>query len=180
MEPAMPKRSALCLTLCLLLLGTALCGPARADELTEAKRADIRKLMDITGSGALGKQFAGIMTKQMVETLRRSRPDIPARTLDIVQREVTALISEKLDGPGGMLDRMVPLYAAAFSHQEIRDILAFYQTPTGKKAIAAMPALLRDGQKIGADMAKEIIPELKQRLKTALSNEGVVLDKLPD
>ncbi len=89
------------------------------------------------------------------------------------------MIRESVDAPGGMLDRMVPLYAGTFTHQEIRELLAFYNTPTGRKAAASMPGLMRQGQQIGESMAREMGPELKRRLKAALSKEGVVLDRMP-
>ena len=169
-------RVALSLALCLLLAAAA---PAWADELTPAKQADIRLLLNVAGSGAVGRQLAQLSTQQIMQALRRQRPDIPTRTLAVVEREVGGMIRESVDAPGGMLDRMVPLYAGTFTHQEIRELLAFYTTPTGRKAAASMPGLMRQGQQIGESMAREMGPELKRRLKAALSKEGVVLDKMP-
>jgi len=83
-----------------------------------------------------------------------------------------ALVTEKVDAPGGVLDRMVPLYAEAYTHQEVRDLLAFYQSPTGKKAVAATPGLMRGGEKIGQELARGIGPELQQRIDAALQREG--------
>ncbi|HWR04715.1 MAG TPA: DUF2059 domain-containing protein [Humidesulfovibrio sp.] len=167
----------LVLSLCLALV--ALC-PARADELTPQKQADIQRLLDVSGGAALGKQLPAVITRQVVLSLKQKRPDIPAQSLAVVEREVMAVMKQKLEGPGGMLDRLVPLYAKTFTQQEIKDMLAFYESPTGRKAAAALPGLLREGQKIGEELAKEIGPELKRRLTEALSKEGVVLDRLPD
>lgn len=167
------------LALALCLTAVCLGGTARADELTPAKKADIRLLLDVSGSGQVGRQLAATITQQLVQTLRQTRPDISTRALAIVERETAAVIIETVDAPGGMLDRMVPLYAGTFTHQEIRELLAFYESPVGKKSVAALPGLMRAGQKIGENMSREIGPELKRRLITALSQEGVVLDRLP-
>ena len=43
-----------------------------------------------------------------------------------------------------------------------------------------MPQLIAAGQRIGADISKELLPELKQRLTKALGKGGEVLDKLPE
>jgi len=160
-------------------LGIIALPAARAEELSEAKREAVRQLMQSSGAGAMGKQLAGMITQQLVSTLRKSRPNIPAQTLGIIERETTAIITESVDAPGGLLDRMVPLYAETFTQEEIEAMLAFYQSPAGKKSVAAMPGLLRAGQQIGLQYAKDLAPVLKQRLKTALAREGVVLDKLP-
>jgi uncharacterized protein len=170
-------RLALSLALCLVL--AALC-PARAEDLTPQKQADIRRLLEVSGGASGGRLMSQTLTRQVIASLRQKRPDIPAQTLVVVERELTAVMKQTLDGPNGLLERMVPLYGNTFSHQEIRDMLAFYESPTGRKAAAALPGLMREGQKIGEDLAKEIGPDLKRRLTEALSKEGVVLDRLPD
>jgi hypothetical protein len=161
------------------VLSCLLCATALADELTPAKQADIKLLLQTSGGATVGKKMATQMTRQIVETLRRSRPDIPVRTLAIVEQEVIKMFTETFDAPGGVLDRLVPLYANTFTHQEIREILAFYQSPTGKKAVAALPQLMQEGQKIGQGLAREVAPELNRRIKAALKQEGVILDKMP-
>jgi len=174
----MQKRLVLTLTLTLLLLLPA--ARAQAEEMTLEKQADIRQMIELSGAQTMGKQLAATMTQQYTAVLRRTRPDIPPRVLAVVERVTTAVIAEKVDAPGGLIDRIVPLYANTFSHQEIREILAFYRSPAGRKITASMPGLMRDGQKIGMELAKEMGPELKRRLVEALSKEAVVLDRLPD
>lgn len=169
MSARIPLPLALCLALCLAL---AAAGGARADELTPAKKADIQLLLKISGSSAIGKQMGQAITNSVLESLRRSQPTIPPKALAIIERETMALVAEKVDAPGGVLDRMVPLYAEAYTHQEVRDLLAFYQSPTGKKAVAATPGLMRGGEKIGQELAQGIGPELQQRIDAALQREG--------
>ncbi|MDQ7836741.1 MAG: DUF2059 domain-containing protein [Humidesulfovibrio sp.] len=162
-----------CILAC--LLGTT----ALADELTPAKQADIKLLLASSGGATVGKKMASIMTRQIVETLRRTRPDIPVHSLAIVEREVVKMFTETFDAPGGVVDRLVPLYASTFTHEEVRELLAFYQSPTGKKAVASLPRLMVEGQKIGQQLARDVAPELNRRIKEALKQEGVVLDKMP-
>ena len=69
--------------------------------------------------------------------------------------------------PVYFIDLMVDLYARYFTEQEIRDLIDFYQTPTGQKSIAVMPALMQDsmeageawGRKVGERVAKEVLSE---------------------
>lgn len=178
-----PLLARLILGLC-LCLGFAPAAQAQAaqiiDELTQQKQADIRRLMDISGGASSGRLMSQALTRQIIASLRQKRPDIPEQTLAVVDRELSAVMKQTLDGPDGLLERMVPLYAKTFTHQEIRDMLAFYESPTGRKAAASLPGLMREGQKIGEDLARQMLPELKRRLTEALSKEGVVLDRLPE
>jgi len=176
LESPLPKRLAAALALAALLLAALPCPAARADELTPAKIADTKLMLETSGSAMVGKQLAATMTRQLVSVLRKSRPDISPQAFAVVEREITGLLTEKIDAPGGMLDRLVPLYAKTFTHAEIKDILAFYHSPAGQKMLVSFPALYREGQKIGQAYAKELGPEIRLRINEALLKEGVSLE----
>jgi len=161
----------LALALCCLCATAAL-----ADELTQAKIADTKKMLEASGGVMVGKQLASNMTQQIISILRKTRPDINARALAVVERELNSFLAEKIDAPGGMVDRLVPLYANTFSHDEIKQILAFYQSPVGRKTLREFPQLYREGRKLGEAYAKEFGPELRLRLNEALLKEGVSLE----
>ena len=162
----------LALALCL-----AFAAPASADDLTPAKAADIQLLLKVSGSSDVGKQLSEIMTNEIIGALRRQQPNILPQNLAIIEREILALMLEKFNGPGGILDKLTPVYAATFTHGEIRDMLAFYQSPTGRKSVEATPALMREGARIGQELSQSIDGELKSRLKAALDREGVPTKK---
>ena len=46
-------------------------------------------------------------------------------------------------------DDFLSLYMESFTETELREMIAFYQTPTGKKAIKMMPELVQKGAQIG-------------------------------
>ena len=64
--------------------------------------------------------------------------------------------------------QMKQLYVQAFSDYEIREITAFYQTAIGKKFIAALPNLMKDGAQIGMQEAQVKQVKLMERLKPFL------------
>ena len=43
---------------------------------------------------------------------------------------------------------LIQLYAESFSEQELRELIAFYRTPTGQKTIALLPELTRKGPRL--------------------------------
>lgn len=115
------------------LLSGLLSQVAIADELTNAKIRDIKRLMDVTGAANLSIQFASATSQRMSQSLKASRPEIPDHVLAVIDREFMALLSEKMSAPGGMLDQVIPVYDKYFTHQEIQELIVFYQTPVGKK-----------------------------------------------
>lgn len=64
-------------------------------------------------------------------------------------------------------DDYVKLYMQAFSEPELRELITFYKTPTGKKAVKQMPQLLQKGAELGAVRVREHMGELMQMLQQA-------------
>jgi hypothetical protein len=77
-----------------------------------------------------------------------------------------------------ILELAVPAYDRHFSHEEINELIKFYQTPLGQKAISTLPKLSNElradggrvGQQIGRDAMAEVLaehPDLAQQLEEA-------------
>ena len=60
--------------------------------------------------------------------------------------------------------QLAQLYVNAFSTKELADIVAFYETPTGKKAIAVMPTLFNQGSALAMAQIKGKLPEFQQKV----------------
>jgi hypothetical protein len=142
------------------------------DDLTEAKRADIEALLEVTGSLRVGQQMSELMVGQMTETLKQARPDIEPRLYDVLRDEVNTLLEESLPA---FAELMVPLYHRHFSHEEIRQLLAFYRTDIGRKAIAVMPLLVQESMQLGQQWGLSIAPLIERRIRERFLDEGVDL-----
>ena len=71
--------------------------PACAQALDESFRADVEKLMQVTGAAQLGAQMVSTITAQVLEGMKRSQPSLPERAVAIV-REV---LDASADAPPG-------------------------------------------------------------------------------
>jgi hypothetical protein len=156
----------LALVLCCLCASAAL-----ADELTPEKIADTKQLLTLSGSTRITNQLADTLARQITTALRKKRPELSDQALRKVEREVRAAVVEKMLGPGGPLDRLVPIYASRFSHEEIRQIVDFYKSPVGRKMAQTMPELHLEAQKLGLQFARELGPEIKLRINETLLKE---------
>lgn len=156
-----------------LLLCAALA--SHADDLTDAKRSDIRKLIASTGSDRIAAQFAGAVTQSLAHSLKATHPDMPERMFAAIRQDLTTMFAERMDAPGGMIDRVVPVYHKHFSHEEIRELLAFYQTAIGRKAIDVLPSVVGESTAIGQAWGRGLGPEIRRVVGAALGKEGYAM-----
>jgi uncharacterized protein len=67
--------------------------------------------------------------------------------------------------------QMVTLYTDTFTEAELRDLNAFYKTPTGQKSITVMPELFQKGMAIGQKAVKEHVGELQEAVDKKLKEQ---------
>jgi hypothetical protein len=156
-----------------LALLSALATVARADELTPAKKADIRRLLEIMDAAKLAQQFASQNGRNMLRVMRLSRPGLPERAQGVIEAEAAKVYAQRIGAPDGLIDRVIPVYDRRFTHAEIKEILSFYRTPAGRKSIALMPDLFREMVDVANRWGKTLRPEIQDRALAALKREGL-------
>ncbi len=119
-----------------------------ADEA--GKEADIRKLLQLTGN----LQMVNQMKSQMIEQMRQASPDLPAEMLTELSNEMRA---EDLE------NAMVPIYAKHFTNEEIKQLIAFYDSPFGKKLIREMPQIIAEANVVGADWGQGVVKRVARK-----------------
>lgn len=116
------------------------------------KTADIRRLMQVTGTEKAVLQ----MTGQMINQMRQTDSRIPAEFWTRFQAKIK---------PNELLSLLVPVYEKNYTKTEVKQLLAFYETPLGRKLIATTPVVMMESQQIGATWgrkkAQEVIAEMQ-------------------
>lgn len=126
---------------------------AKQTAIDPAEEADIRKLMDLVGAKALVVQRMAAMEKALRPLMIRSLPPGAYR------EKLVDLFLQKFDSeadPQKALDLEVPIYAEYFSDEEIRELIQFYETPLGEKAILALPKIMAESQAADEDWGKKV------------------------
>jgi uncharacterized protein len=143
----------------LLVLGTIAPAAAYADTANPPgdvgkpeKLKDIRRLLDLTGSGKLGMQVMG----QMIQQFKQMLPNVPVSFWNEFQKEANA---------DELVNLIVPIYDRHLSHAEIKDIIKFYETPTGKKFVSVLPAVTQESMDAGRSWGMQLATRLQTRLK---------------
>jgi len=116
-----------------------------------AKRADIRRMMELSGAGKLGVQ----VMNQMIAAFKQSMPGLPDKFWKDFMAEVD---------PNELVEIVIPSYDKYFTHNEIKELIKFYESPVGKKLTGVQPHILQEcmtagqewGRKLGEKVAKKL------------------------
>lgn len=165
------RKTILTLTLLFFFSGSLLA----ADNISPGKRADIEKLMKITGALKIAKQMSDAIVNNMTRAIKASRPDVPDRMFDILTEEVNKIIEEQMVAKGGYLEMTILIYDKYFTHKDIKGLLSFYQTELGKKTIKALPQIMQESMKAGQLWGQALGPLIQERVINRFKEEGIDL-----
>ena len=146
-------------------------GAAPAQTIAPAFEQDIRRLLDVTGAQKLGEQLANTFMQQFSQSIRASNPNIPPRAMEIAIDVTTKMFKERYPA---LMPKLVAAYAKLLTHDEVRQMLAFYETPLGKRMIEVTPALSQAGAQAGAEWGQAMIPDLQAEMQRRFKAEGLI------
>ena len=155
----MARRLRCALTVCAFLaigqqgiaqtLGQAAVAARKAPAVDPALRADIEKLMVITGSADLAAQMASQVTDAFLNSFKESTQNVvPPRAIEIIRELFQTEFARAFGGPE-IRDQQIALYAKYFTHADVKGMIAFYENDLGRKAVAHIPSLMREGGEVG-------------------------------
>lgn len=82
-------------------------------------------------------------------------------------RDVNRRFFEKHMSWESLKDEFISVFMEEFSEDEIRELTAFYKTPTGKKTVRKLPVLMARGSRLQARLMRENMPELERMIREA-------------
>lgn len=156
-------------TLFLAILLTLIPHVTWADDLTPAKEAGIRTLIGLTGTDRIGLALGAELTRRLLEALHTTGEEIPGEIYVIVNEEVKGVLEERMPE---LLNDLIPVYHRHFEHGEILDLIAFYRSPAGQKALQVMPQLQQASREIGLGWGERLGLDVMTRIDRRLDREG--------
>jgi len=114
---------------------------------------DIVRLLELSGSDKIADQ----MFNHLVATFKKTNPEIPDKFWETFKEEIDA---------AGYYHLVIPIYEKYYTHEEIRQLIDFYNTPIGQKTIRVTPMVMQEsiaaGQKWGAELGKKVHKRLME------------------
>ena len=129
---------------------TPIAAQAPIDSGTAAAARQLIELMDVPRLALAGMEAN-------IPALKLAMPQTP----DQFWTEMLELAKRDL---GQLVDSITPLYARRFSLPELQALIAFYQSPAGKRLVQIQPALVKESTEIGQRWGAKIGAEAAQRL----------------
>ena len=144
---------------------------ASAQQSSPAAMASAKELITITGATTLfSPLIAGVVEQAKVLYLQQN----PALAKDL--NEIATQIRTGLQPRFSELtEEVARLYAANFSEQELKDILAFYKTTAGKKLLAEQPKVVDTSMKFAQDWANKLSDQVIAKMRDELKKRGHAL-----
>jgi len=155
----------------------ALAAPSKIDP---GKEADIRRLLELIGAKGMASQSVNSMSATLRPLMINSLPpgDYRGKLIDLW----LAKFLTKLDVQQ-MVDAAIPLYDRYFTDDEIKGLIAFYQTAVGQKSVSMVPKISADmqsqGVKLGQDAGRQAMlevlaenPDLAKALSAARAQQS--------
>jgi hypothetical protein len=140
---------------------------AHADDAS--KLAKVHEFFEISKADQLStqvmKQVMDQMNSGMMQQLTGTHLTADQqKQLNEFNKQVQAIMTSSL-GWDKLEPEYAKLYVAAYSEQQLDDILAFYKSPTGQAMVEKNPELLKQSSVIAQQHLMSAMPELQKLMK---------------
>jgi hypothetical protein len=154
-----------------LLVPSAWAQPASVSQTVDP---DVQHLIELTGASRVGTQMASLVATQILKQLQQQHPDVPPRAVEIVRGTLDEEFQAAFAPDGALLREVGAVWGSHFTHEEIQTLIAFYETPLGRKLVDHTPAIMQECAQAGAAWAQQNIPAISKKIQDRLRAEGLI------
>jgi hypothetical protein len=133
-----------------------------------AAMATANELIKVTGATSLFKPLIAGVIEQAKTPFLQQDPTV-AQDLNQIAAKINADLEPRFTE---LTSEVATLYATHFSDQELKAILAFYQSPVGKKMLAQQPKIIDASMNFAQHWANKLSDEVIQRMRAELKKRG--------
>ena len=152
----------------MLALAVAAAGTAHAQQASPAALASARELMELKGVKSLVEPVVVGVVEQTKGSILQTNPGL-SKDLEEVSAQLRA---EYQPRTAEVTNEIVRLYAQRFTEQELKDAVAFYKTPAGKKMLAEEPKILDETYARLQQWANRLQEEVASRVRVEMKKRG--------
>ena len=142
--------------------------PSFAQAPDNQAQADIRRLLSINGAFDGVEKIADDVVPLFVDPIKVARPDLPERFFVVLKEVVRAEMARMFTGTDSIQEDYVKLYAEHFSEADITSMLAFYESPVGRKVAAFQPVLRQESIPIARRWLERNTPRISAEIEKQL------------
>jgi uncharacterized protein len=166
MMPRLFVPTARAVALGLALAAATVCAQAQAP--SAATLASARELMELKGVKNLVEPVVIGVVQQTTGTILQTNPGL-SKDLDEVSAQLRSEYQPRI---AEMTNEIVKLYAQHFTEQELKDAVAFYKSPVGKKILTEEPKILDESYARIQQWANRLQDEVMVRVRAEMKKRG--------
>jgi len=154
-----------------VLLGAAIlavAAPAMAQEVPPEQLALARKYVDLTDSASVYEVTLVEIGLGTLRELTTQNPEL-AKETDLA---VGKVLEEYRDRKSELMDQFARVYAVRFTVEELQEIVAFYESPTGQKLARANTEVNSDLQAVLQVFTNNTRSEFFAKVRAELRSQG--------
>ena len=142
--------------------------PAVAQEVPPEQLALARKYIELTDNASV---YEITLVEIGIGTMRQIVTQNP-ELVDETDAAVGKILEEYRDRKGELIDQFARIYAVRFSVEELQEIVAFYESPTGQKLAQANTEVNSDLQAVLQVFTNNTRPEFFAKVRAELRAQG--------
>ena len=127
-----------------------------------------KELIDLKGAASAYDPLVNGVIEYHKNFYLQTNPTLQRDLDQVAQKLTTDLAPRKAE----MQQELTRIYAAHFSEQELKDALAFYKTPLGKKLISEEPKALEESMKAADDWSRTFATEVDAKFRAEMQKRG--------
>lgn len=143
-------------------------GPAVAQQPSASSVALAKEVIAAKGANQIFDQVLPGVIEQAKNMFVQQNPML-SRDLNEVAGRLRNELRSRTSEP---TEEMARLYAARFSEQELRDVLAFYKSPLGQKVIVEEPKILDSSVSQANTWARSLSDDVMTKFRTEMKKKG--------
>lgn len=151
-----------------LALGSA---AAFAQQPTPGAMATAKELVTVSGATALFNPLIAGVVEQAKNLFLQQNPGL-SKDLNEISTNMRNELAPRFNE---LSDEVARLYATHFTEQELKEILAFYKSPAGKKMLNEQPQVVDASMKFAQNWANTLSDEVIAKMRAELKKRGHAL-----
>lgn len=151
------------------VLGLTFAGAASAqNKPTPAALLVAKELIDLKGATKAFDPLVNGVIEYQKNVFMQTNPNLSKDLNSVAQLLANELASRKIE----MQQNLARIYAQHFSEQELKDALAFYKSPLGKKLTAEEPKAQEESMKAADDWSRTFSAEVAEKFRAEMKKRG--------
>lgn len=144
-------------------------GPAaHAEQPPAGSVAAAKQLIAATGATAMFNPLIAGVVEQAKLLFLQQDPAL-AGDLNVIAAKMRTDLQPRF---GEITDEVAVLYAKNFTEPELKEILAFYKTPTGQKLLKTQPNIIGSSMDFARNWANKLSEEVVVKMREELKKKG--------